>query len=152
MADLNSKVKGVLNTKDTSKDYKKEDVEKNKGMAILAYFLFFVPLLTGDHKKSPYVKYHTNQATLLWIVAVGYSILYSVLSSVIKVNGDCGYGYWGSWASSLGVTCKVTPWWVTLPLGLIGLVVTAVAVLGIVNAAKGKTKELPVIGKYNIIK
>ena len=30
-------------------------------MAIIAYILFFVPLLTGDRKKSPFVKFHTNQ-------------------------------------------------------------------------------------------
>ena len=37
------------------------DAEQNKGMAIVAYILFFVPLITGDHLKSPFVQFHTNQ-------------------------------------------------------------------------------------------
>ncbi|MDR3289496.1 MAG: zinc-ribbon domain-containing protein [Peptococcaceae bacterium] len=46
------------------------DAAENKGMAILAYFLWFVPLLAGAHKTSPFVKYHTNQAIILCIVGV----------------------------------------------------------------------------------
>lgn len=37
-------------------------------------------------------------------------------------------------------------------MGLCGLVFLALAILGIVNAASGKAKELPVIGKYKILK
>jgi len=147
MSDFENKVKEVMNTKDTSNDYTKEDKEKNKGMAILSYILFFIPLITGDHKKSPYVKFHTNQGTILWITAIGYSIIYNILTSIIKVNGNCGawFGY------SVG-GCRVTPWWVTLPLSLISLVIGIVGIIGVINAATGKTKELPVIGKYKIIK
>ena len=41
------------------------DAEQNKMMAILSYIIFFIPLITGDHKKSPFVKFHVNQGTLL---------------------------------------------------------------------------------------
>jgi uncharacterized membrane protein len=47
---------------------------KNTGMAIIAYFLFFVPLLT-DAKDDPFVKFHVKQSLLLWILAVVNSIL-----------------------------------------------------------------------------
>jgi len=35
-------------------------------MAILAYILFFIPLLT-DSKNDPYVKYHIKQGLVLFI-------------------------------------------------------------------------------------
>lgn len=46
-----------------------QDIEKNKTMAILAYFIFFIPLLT-DAKDSKFAKFHANQALLVWLVGV----------------------------------------------------------------------------------
>jgi uncharacterized membrane protein len=43
--------------------------EKNTGMAIVAYILFFVPLLT-DAKNDPFVKYHVKQGLLIFILGV----------------------------------------------------------------------------------
>lgn len=45
------------------------DIDKNKTMAILAYFIFFLPLLT-DAKDSTFAKFHANQALLVWLVGV----------------------------------------------------------------------------------
>jgi uncharacterized membrane protein len=56
----------------------KEDVEKNKTMAILAWILFFIPLLT-DAKDSKYAKFHANQSllvTILYVVAGVTSFLF----------------------------------------------------------------------------
>lgn len=50
---------------------------KNITMAIVAYFFFFVPLLT-DAKKDPFVKFHIKQglgmllAWVLWNIISGY--------------------------------------------------------------------------------
>ena len=83
----------------------------------------------------------------LFILAIAYSILFSILTSIIKVKTACGI-----WAGyEIGV-CEITPWWVTWPLSLIGLCITALAIIGIVNVCQGKAKELPIIGKYKIIK
>ena len=49
----------------------KEEIEKHKTMAILAWFIFFIPLLT-DAKDSKYAKFHANQSllvTLLYLIA-----------------------------------------------------------------------------------
>ena len=40
--------------------------KKNIGMAIVAYILFFVPLLT-ESKNDPFVKYHTKQGLVLFV-------------------------------------------------------------------------------------
>lgn len=56
----------------------KEDIEKNKTMAILAWILFFIPLLT-DAKDSKYAKFHANQSllvALLYVVAGVTSFLF----------------------------------------------------------------------------
>lgn len=53
------------------------DAEKNKTMAILAYFIFFLPLLT-DAKDSPFAKFHANQSLVLvlgWFVIMFVNII-----------------------------------------------------------------------------
>ncbi|MCA9392315.1 DUF4870 domain-containing protein [candidate division WWE3 bacterium] len=98
--------------------------QHNTGMAMIAYLLFFVPLLTGDAHKDEFVKFHTNQGTLLFILSVAVS----VVGTVVPFLG----------------------WFLVIPLG--GLFTFVLFVMGIINASKGEMKELPVIGKYQIIK
>jgi len=101
------------------------DVQENKAMAIIAYILFFIPLLTGDYKKSPFVKFHTNQGTILFLAWFAAFLVSSILTVVL-----------------IGV----------LLMPLFGLAVLVLAIIGIINAVNGKMKQLPVIGKYTIIK
>ena len=54
-----------------------EDIEKNKTMAGLAYFLFFLPLITCPD--SQYAKFHANQSLLLWITAVVGNLILGIL-------------------------------------------------------------------------
>lgn len=98
--------------------------EKNTGMAMIAYLVFFVPLITGDAHKDPFVKYHTNQGTLLSILAVATSIV--------------------------GTVVPVLGWFLILPLG--SLLTLVFFVMGLINASKGEMKPLPLIGQYEIIK
>ena len=141
------KAKDVLNNvKDDSKSFDKKDMESGKGMAILAYIIPIIPFFA--EKKNKYVVYHAKQGMNLLVVAIAYSIVYGILTSVIKVNGNCGtwFGY------NLGNYCKVTPWWVTLPLSLIGLCITILCIIGIVNVCNNKAKELPIVNKVKIFK
>lgn len=94
----------------------KEDVEKNKTIAIIAWFIFFIPLLT-DAKDSKFAKFHANQAllvTLLYVIAAFTSMF------------------------------------------LIGFLLYPVAfvlwIMGIISAANGQMKRLPIIGGIDIIK
>jgi uncharacterized membrane protein len=52
--------------------------EKNTGMAVVAYILFFVPLLT-DAKDDPFVKFHVKQGLLVFIAYVATSMLSFIL-------------------------------------------------------------------------
>ena len=70
--------------------------KKNIGMAIVAYILFFVPLLTDD-KNDPFVRYHVRQGLAFLIAAIIVGIcshywLDSVLSPSINSSGHLDYG------------------------------------------------------------
>ena len=41
----------------------------NTGMAVLAYILFFIPLLT-DAKNDPFVKFHVKQGLVLFLANI----------------------------------------------------------------------------------
>jgi uncharacterized membrane protein len=102
------------------------DAEKNKPMAIIGYIipiLFFIPLVT-DAKNSPFAKFHANQQLNLLLAAIAVNIV----GGIIPFLG----------------------WFVILPLGSILIIIFAI--MGIINAAKGLTKKLPLIGGFNIIK
>lgn len=102
------------------------DAEKNKAMAIIGYIipiLFFIPLVT-DAKNSPFAKFHANQQLMLLIAAIAVN----VVGSIIPFLG----------------------WFIILPIGSILLIV--LAIMGIINAAKGQMKKLPIIGGFELIK
>ena len=109
------------------------DAQENKTMGILAYILFFVPLLTGAYKTSPFVKFHTNQGTVLCIASVIYSIAYTILCVIL------------AFIPVVGAILIIL-------LGLLPLAFLVFIVLGIMNAAKGKCEPLPLIGGITIIK
>lgn len=116
------------------------DAEANKGMAIIAYILFFVPLLTGDVKKSPFVKFHTNQGTILFIFTVALGIAINIVLAILRAILFNVFA-WGLF----GVLSTL--------LNILWLAPTVLLVLGIINAAGGKTTPLPIIGdKIEIIK
>lgn len=60
-----------------------EEIESGKTMAIVAYLIFFIPLLMDDMKRNKFVMFHTEQAIVLFIV----NILAAILSTV-----TCGIG------------------------------------------------------------
>ena len=126
--------KDVLNTADTTSSFDQGDIENNKVMAILAYigFLFLIPLLVA--KDSKFAKFHTNQGLVLFIA----DIIVGVVIAVVSI--------------ALAFIPFVGPIVAGIVDGVLGLVIFALMILGIINAATGKAKELPVIGKIRILK
>jgi len=113
--------------------------EKNKGMAIVAYIIFFIPLITGDHKRSQFVRFHTNQGTVLFLATIAFSIAHTIL---IVLLGAIFRGI-GAW--------RILGLFGTL-FGLLWIVPFIFFILGIINAANGQMKKLPIIGGFTIIK
>ena len=96
-------------------------------MAIVAYLIFFLPLLT-EAKKDPFVKYHVKQG-------LGLLIAFFVLRFVtLFLVAPLFYILWPVYMLVL---------WVT------NLFLIALLVLGIMNASKGEEKPLPLIGKWS---
>jgi len=109
------------------------DSQDNKTMAVLAYIIFFIPLLTGAHKTSPFVKFHTNQGTVLAIASAVYGIAYVILSTVLSFIPIIG-------------------WILIMIIGLVAILIPVLIIVGIINAVNGKLQQLPVIGGITIIK
>ena len=131
--DFSAKIAALNNTADTTADFDKADIEQNKAMGILAYLgpLVFIPMFAA--KGSKFARFHANQGLTLFIACGAWSIVYSILNWIL-----------------LAISWRL--YFISVIIGLFSLVFLALAVLGIVNAAKGRAKELPVIGKFKILK
>lgn len=131
------------NTADTTAQYDPQDIANNKAMGVLAYLgiLVLVPILGA--KQSKFARFHANQGLTLLGVEVIYSIVSAILRAVIKTEETL-------WGYGLGI--YTTPTWLNVILGLISIPLLVLAILGIVNAAQGKAKELPLIGKFQWLK
>ena len=109
-----------------------EDIEKNKGMAALAYILFFLPLVACP--ESRFGRFHANQGLLILIGAIGGGIALAILSAILGL-----ISYYLLFISSL--------LYVVLYVGL-----TVLVVMGIISAVNGQAKPLPLVGHIKIIK
>ena len=111
------------------------DAQQNKVMGILAYlsWLVIVPLLAA--KESPFARYHTNQGLVLAIVEIAWWILSAILTAIATAAYSLGF------LAVIGVIS-----WI------LGIVFLVFSILGIVNAAKGEMKPLPIIGGIKILK
>lgn len=101
--------------------FEQADIDNNKTVAGLAYLIFFLPLLVCPQSK--YGRFHANQALLLFIAAIGGSIVLSI----IPIIG-----------------------WILFPI--YSLAIFALAIMGLINGFSGKAKRLPLFGKFDILK
>jgi len=109
-----------------------QDVAANKTMGILAYLIFFLPLIACP--QSPFGKFHANQGLLVLILSVGGSIVLGILQAIVLAI------FW-----VLGILFTLI--WIVFPILILVLVI-----MGMVSASKGEMKPLPIIGKFTIIK
>lgn len=100
-----------------------KSVEEGKVCAILAW-IFPVGLIwylvDEKMKKNEFAKFHVQQSLVLAIV----SVLVNVVGGIVPLIG----------------------WFLIIPFG--NLIIFILWIIGIIGAASGTKKELPVIGKY----
>lgn len=102
--------------------FTQEDIDANKTMGIIAYFIFFIPLLVEPAKDSPYARFHANQGLLIVLIYVA-----SMVVNIIPILGQLvGFVLW-----------------------VAGVVFFFIGLIGAIN---GEAKELPYIGQYKLIK
>jgi uncharacterized membrane protein len=112
------------------------DVEQNKVFAILCYLpplLFLVPLFAA--RQSKFAMYHCNQGLVLTLAAFAVSIANMILDRILWYVPAIGF-------------LMITLLNLAIFVGIIVLVV-----MGIINAANGVCKPLPVIGsRFTLVK
>ncbi len=111
------------------------DVRANKAMGILSYIgiLVLIPLLAGN-KSSEYVRFHLNQGLVFFIVNIIVELVF----------GGSFFGFYLPFAFHF--------WLIDFIGVVLDLILFVFMIMGIVNAAKGRKKELPIIGGLRIMK
>ena len=108
--------------------FTQEEINDGKGMAILAWIIFLVPLFAARDKK--YAMFHTEQAIILWIFFIVIYFAIWILTIII-----------GQISSTLA--CIISG------LGIIPWIAYIVFwIMGLISAIQGKTTPVPVIGIY----
>lgn len=103
-----------------------DDVTRGKTVAVLSYCLligWIIGIALHQNDKTKFGAFHLRQGLGLMIFWIGAAIAFFVL----------GWVLWGLW----------------LFIGLVHLTGFVFAILGIINAANGKTTQLPLIGKFS---
>ncbi len=105
----------------------------DKVYGILSYFgfLWLIGLLAG---KTEFAKFHANQGLVLFIAEIVLGIVAGVLSAILFFVPVVG-GIIGGLVSAV-----------------VGIGSLVLMIMGIINAAQGQMKPLPVIGGIRIIK
>ena len=120
--------------KDKTHEFDPEDIEANKVMGALAYLSWLVLIPIFAARNSKFARYHANQGLVLAIIETAYVLLASGVNSIV-------YGIslkYGTLVSTIFTLC--------------GLSLAILAVIGIINAIKGKAKEIPTFGSIKILK
>ena len=121
------------NTKDSTSEFSQQDINSNKVMAILAYLgiLVLVPIFAA--KDSKFARFHANQGLVLFLAEIAFYIVLTIVSAII-----------------LAISWKL--YFIITILSLVWIVFLVLAIIGIINAAQGKAKPLPLVGNMQILK
>ena len=112
----------VMNTADTTAEFTQDDINNNKIYAVLAYIGILFFVPLLAAKESKFAQFHANQGVVLFIAGIICGAV-----NVVPILGQI--------VSVIG-----------------GIIVAVLSIIGLINAATGKAKELPIIGKFKLIK
>lgn len=152
--------KKLFDTPDTTTQFDPADIELNNRLSCLAYLgliPWLIPMLLV--KKSRFAKYHANQGLVLLIL----NLISGVILGVIKlIAGLISSGivalcmkiamklaFFATVGTIFSVIISIITW---ILITLVSLAVLFLTVVGIIYAAKGRAKELPLIGRFKLIK
>ncbi len=123
----------IVEMSDSTSEFTAEDIKKNKVISIFSYIwiLFLVPMLAA--KDSKFARFHANQGLVLFIIEIAIVVLQQICSAVFGP------------IVMLGALVSIVFW-------LADIATLALTIIGIINVVQGKAKQLPVIGKINILK
>ena len=132
-------VEKFMNTKDYANLYTKEEMNKYKISAIVCYMplVVFYFIITQKYKHSKYLFFHVNQGlniSILWVIVF---IISGLLKSLFTVDS---------------LIRSYLPGWISFIIYVLYCCSFFLSLFGIINTSNGKSKELPIIGKFKILK
>lgn len=134
----------------TKKDNKitKEEIREGKGLAVVSYLIAPISYFAGD-KKNKFIRFHAIQGMNIFITALICMAVVWIVDGIIGAItiGSLITSNYGGALGSFGIFS-----FVNLIFGLVGLAIVIIDILGIVYAAQGLTKEVPIFNKFKIIK
>lgn len=139
--DFVASVQNLNNTADTTAEYSQTDIVSGKGMSVLAYLgiLCLIPLFAA--KANRFVQFHVRQGFTLMLAEAALYIV-NLLAGAVFARRLYGFVVGYAWPYYIfSISC-----WIGMVLA------TVLAVIGIVNACRGRAKELPITGKIKILK
>ena len=131
--DFSAKVAALNDTPDYTAEMDQQDINDNKIISILSYISILVLIPIFAVPGSKFTRFHANQGLLLFVLEIALGIVKIVLGTILAVI---------SWRLASIVNILV----------ILDIAFLVLAVIGIVNAANGVAKELPIIGKFKILK
>ena len=114
-------------------EFEEQDIADNKVLSLFAYLGILILVPVFGAKNSRYAKFHISQGVNLIIADLVVSAVSGILGATL-----------GS-VAILGTIINVA-------IAALSLVLVILTIIGIVNAATGKAKELPIIGSWKIVK
>ncbi len=121
-----------------------DDVKQNRSLAWLAYLGIFLLIPLFARKSSQFCKYHVKQGALLFCVNIVYFIVTRILLGIVGAIFPGRFYYYVYVPSAVYSAFSLI-----FTLGSIFFLV--ISIIGIVNAATGKYKEVPIFGKIKIL-
>lgn len=128
------KVVSLNDTADNTAEYDVADINNRKIISLFSYiyFLVFIPFFAASESK--FARFHVNQGLVLFIANIAFAVTAALVDFV------------------LGYLPGPLAFIIALPFVVVQAALITLAVVGIINAVKGKAKELPIIGKFKILK
>jgi uncharacterized membrane protein len=125
-----------FDTKNETALFKQKDIDENCNLVLISYipFLFFIPMIIKPC--SGYLRYHGIQGLTMFLSFVALEFFNIIMGAMFN----------SIFTEMTGVILTVI---ITV---LINLTVLLLISIGIANAVKGAARELPIIGKYKLLK
>lgn len=122
------------------------DIADNKVMAVLSYFGLLVLIPIFGAKDSKYAQYHASQGLTLSLCSLAYSFCSWLITFLLGLIFKPSYNYFFGYIPNPIISI------ISIVLGLGSIFFFVLAIMGIVNAASGKYKMLPLVGKIDILR
>ena len=139
----NSTSNFAYNPSDHTYEFSQSDIIKNIGISVFSYLgiLFIIPFISNP--KSKFVRFHVNQGIILFIFYMIFNVIIMIAAiTIFSLNCHMHNNY----------NLAQVLYWVEVVCLILQGIVISFRILGIINVLRGKAKELPLIGKFRIIK